>query len=110
RRGQLGVVGDHRDRAAVAVQVRQEVDDGGAGGRVEVPGRLVGEQQRGPSDDRAGDGDALALAAGQVVRAMGEAVPQADAFERRAGELAAPARRRAVVQQSGGDVVQRGQV
>ena len=38
-----------------------------AGLRVEIPGRLVGEQNRGVVDERAGDRDALALAAGELV-------------------------------------------
>ena len=36
--------------------------------RVEVAGRLVGEEQRGRVDQRARDRDALLLAAGELVR------------------------------------------
>jgi hypothetical protein len=47
---------------------------------VERRGRLVGEQQPRPVDQRAGDGDALALPARQgtrhVVDALGEAEPR----------------------------------
>ena len=48
------------------VQVPQQRQDAGAGGRVEVAGRLVGEHERRRADDRAGDRDALPLAAGQL--------------------------------------------
>ena len=39
------------------------------GGGVEGAGRLVGEHDRGLGDQRAGDGDALLLAAGELRRA-----------------------------------------
>ena len=39
------------------------------GGRVEVAGRLVGEDTRGSTDERAGDRDPLLLAAGELRRA-----------------------------------------
>ena len=40
--------------------------------RVEVAGRLVGEHDRRPRDERAGDRDALLLAAGELRRAVAE--------------------------------------
>jgi hypothetical protein len=40
----------------------------GAQGRVEVGERLVEQEQRRPADDRAAHGDALALAAGELLR------------------------------------------
>ncbi len=43
---------------------------GGAG--IEVAGGLVGQEQPRPVGDRAGDGDALLLAAGQFRRTVGE--------------------------------------
>ena len=65
----------------------------GARVAVEVAGRLVGEDQGGFRDDRAGDGDPLLLAAGQLGRLVVEPVAEAQAFERglRAA-LAAPRR------------------
>ncbi len=79
RGGKLAVVGDDRDRGALAgVQVEEQVEDGGARHGVEVAGRLVGEHDRRPSDDRPGDGDALALAAGELRRAVLQAVPETD--------------------------------
>ena len=44
----------------------QQVDDLPAGGLVEVAGRFVGDQDGGIGRQRAGDGDALLLAAGQL--------------------------------------------
>ena len=55
--------------------------------RVEVAGRLVGQQHARPVDQRPGDGGALHLAAGQLARLVLEPMAQADAVE----HLAAPA-------------------
>ncbi len=49
------------------VQLLHQVDDVLAGHRVEVGGGLVGEHELRAGDQRARDGDALALAAGQLV-------------------------------------------
>ena len=44
--GQRAVVGDQHERAAeVAVEIDQQLDDLLAGGRVEIAGGLVGEEQ-----------------------------------------------------------------
>ena len=63
-----------------------------AGARVEVAGRLVGEHDRRPADERAGDGHALALAAGQLRRAVvergGRGRPARSASRGRAAALA----------------------
>ena len=47
---------------------RQQVEDFVGGLRVEVAGRLVGDDQRRVGDDRPGDADALLLAAGELPR------------------------------------------
>ena len=47
---------------------------------VEVAGGLVGQDDRRGADERAGDGDALALAAGELGRVVVEAVVEADAL------------------------------
>ena len=53
-----------------------------AGGRVEVPGRLVGEQDQRPVDERPGDRHALLLTTGELVTGSGRALPgQADQVE-----------------------------
>ena len=56
---------------------------------VERAHRLVGDDQLGPRDQRAGDGDALSLAAGEFVRVLVERVgAQAHGFEHGGGALA----------------------
>ena len=63
----------------------------------------------GPADERPGDGDALALAAGELVGRWPEPVPEADALERRrAPAPAARASGHARVEQAVGHVVERG--
>ena len=52
-----------------------------AGGRVEVPGRLVGEEELGAIDEGAGDGDPLLLAPGQLGREVVAAAGEPDARE-----------------------------
>ena len=69
RGGDLVVVGDHDDRRAGRVQLVQQREDVLAGAAVEVAGRLVGEHDRRPPEQRAGDRDPLALAARQLRRA-----------------------------------------
>ena len=55
---------------AVRVEVGQQFHDLDRALAVEIAGRLVGEQHVGLGDDRAGDGDALLLAARQLGRGM----------------------------------------
>ena len=68
--------GDEHGHPALGAQREQQVDDFGAGRHIEVAGGLVGEQQPGRADQRAGDGDPLLLPArqlrGQVVLAAGQ--------------------------------------
>src|SRR5580692_6527605 len=66
--GDVGVVGDDHDRGAVAVQLTEQFEDGRAGCGVQVAGRLVGHDQGGPAGQGPGNGGALLLAAGQLVR------------------------------------------
>ena len=65
----------------------------GGRGAVEVPGRLVGQQQRRPMDDGPGDGHPLLLAAAELVRPVPGAVAQAHAV-RSPRRPDGPARRR----------------
>jgi hypothetical protein len=76
------VVRHHADGRAAAVQVVQQLDDRFAVGRVEVAGRLVGEQDEGLTRQRSGDRDALLLTAGQLARKVFRAVRHADLFQR----------------------------
>ena len=77
--GELEVVGDEDEgRAAVALQGEQEVDDRAARALVEVAGRLVGDQDRRVRRDRAGDRDALLLAARELGRVVVQPLAEAD--------------------------------
>ena len=49
-----------------AVDPLEQIHDVLAGLRIQVSGRLVGQQHQRPVDERAGDGDALLLTAGQL--------------------------------------------
>ena len=57
---------------------RSSVQHAGAGLRVEVAGRLVGEDDGRFGDQGAGDGDPLLLAAGELRGPVGAAVLEAD--------------------------------
>jgi hypothetical protein len=55
---------DHRD-ALIAIEAGDQIHDLAAGLGIEVAGRLVGQKNGRIGHDRARDGDALLLAAGQ---------------------------------------------
>ncbi len=76
---------EHDGQAVGSVQVAQHGDDLGAGVRVEVAGRLVGEQQLGLVDERARDRDALLLASRKLTRHVCGARREPDPRQRRAG-------------------------
>ena len=66
--GDLHVVRDDDDGAGeAAVDVANQRENLFTGAGVEIAGRLVGEEHRGIDGERAGDGDALTLAAGELV-------------------------------------------
>ena len=92
----LGVVGRHQHRDAELVDPQQELQDLPADERVEVAGRLVGDDQARVVDERAGDRRALLLAARQLVRALlrlgGQADEGEDAVDRRLGSAGAACR------------------
>ena len=74
--GHVGLVGHHQHGdAEIAVEAGQQVHDLERGLAVEIAGRLVGEQHVGIGDDRAGDGDALLLAAATARPAYGPTSP-----------------------------------
>ncbi len=67
--GNAGIVRHYQHREpALAVEPAYDLHDLGRGLRVEIAGRLVGEQDRGLVDQRARDRDALLLAARELVR------------------------------------------
>ena len=95
--GHLVAVGDHQDRLALAVQAPEQLEDLTAAVGVERAGGLVGQQQRGLVGQGPGDGQALALTAGQHGRHLVGLVPQAEQVEQvsslRLGRLAPACRR-----------------
>src|SRR5262249_8228350 len=76
------VVGhDHEALPLVLGEAAEEAEDLRSHRGVEVGGGLVGEDHPGRSRERARDGDALLLAAGEVARQEALAVAEADALE-----------------------------
>ena len=104
-RRQRRVVRDQHQRGAVlAMAAEQKLDDFRSGRFVEIAGRFVGDDDGGIGRKRAGERDALLLAAGQFGRVMAEAVFQPDR-----GQLALGARKsiaRAGKFERHGDVLQ----
>jgi hypothetical protein len=75
--------GDEHHRGAVSSrQAGDQLDHLVAGHRVERPGRLVGQDQPPAAHDRAGNGDALLLAAREVVGEAVELLGEPDRGER----------------------------
>ena len=65
---QIEVVGRHDDHGAAGVDVAQQLEDAASGALVEVAGGLVGQEDGGVVDQRAGDRHPLLLAARQLAR------------------------------------------
>ena len=81
--GDVRLVRDEHDRQALlAVEPLEDVHHLDARARIEVAGRLVGQQQLRVVHERAGNRHALLLAAGQLVRMMAEPFAQADGAQR----------------------------
>jgi hypothetical protein len=77
-RCQLVVVRDHDDgHPVLAVDAAEQIHDLPGRGRVQVAGRLVGQQQLGAADQGAGDGHALLLPARELRRQVAHARGQA---------------------------------
>jgi len=81
--GDRRVVADHDDRLARGVQLLEQPDDALARGRVQVARGLVREHDRRSFDQRAGDGHALHLSAGELRGLVLQAVGEADALSMR---------------------------
>ena len=104
------VVGDHADRRAGLVELAEELHDRFAALRIEVAGRLVGEQDDRLAGDRARHGDALLLTAGQLARQVFRAVRHAHALEGVGHTLAAFGRPHPAVGERQLDVLEHRQV
>src|SRR5688572_6490164 len=72
--GDVPLVGDEDDGVAVGVELLEHAHDLLAGGAVEVPGGLVGEQDGRAHDQGPRDGHPLALTAGELVGLVVHAV------------------------------------
>ena len=70
----------------VPVQCHQQVEDRAPVRGVQRAGRLVGQHQRRSVDHGAGDGDALAFAAGELVGQVVGSMAEPDPFQRRDGQ------------------------
>ena len=66
--GRGEIVGDHQDAHPVLPEPVQERQDAGSDRNVQHRHRLVGDEKLGVEHQAGGDRDALALAAGQLVR------------------------------------------
>ena len=81
-------MGDEEEgRLPFAAPVEEVSDDLVAGRGVEVPGRLVREEEGGAVDEGAGDGDALLLAARKLARIVPQAVVEPHRGELFAGPV-----------------------
>ena len=77
--GGFFIVGDHQNRLLqFAIGEAQHLEHCFGVSGVEVTGGLVGEDDRRAGDQRAGDGDALLLTAGELRRPVIEAVLDAE--------------------------------
>ena len=89
------------------VEAFEDVQDLHAGGRIEVAGRLVGQQQRWSIDQGAGNGDPLLLAAGQLVGMVIFATAEPDGGQRLLGPSALLSLRQVAVDERELDVLDR---
>ena len=109
----LDVVGDHQDRldrdAALLPQVEQVGAQRLGGQHVEGRERLVHQQDLRLDDQRAGEADALAHAARQLLRIGGFEAVEADEVDRLQRPLARLVERHALRPRADLDVVEHGQ-
>ena len=68
---------ENQGHAARGAGLEQEIGDLPPGRAVEIAGRLVGDHQGRAGGEGTGNGDALLLAARQLTRIMGQALPEA---------------------------------
>ena len=71
-------MGNHDDSRTLAVELGEEFHDLAPVVRVKIAGRLVGEDDGGPGDERAGYGDALLLSAGELLGKVARTVAHID--------------------------------
>jgi len=108
-RGEVGVVGHHDSSDPATTGGHDEVHHRFPVGRVERPGRLVREHQASVADDGAGNRDALALAARELVGEMRRPVAKAELAEGNQTSCPSLPRRHAVELERQADVLGRRQ-
>ena len=99
---------DDDERPPLFRQLREEAHDVAAGGRVEVAGRLVGQDDLGVHRQGTRDGDPLHLTPGQLRRLVLHAVGEADPLEELLDPLPPPAGRHSAEEERQLDVLERG--
>ena len=77
----VGFVSHQDDGVAVLMQLVKQRHDFGAGGGVQVPGRLISQDEGRIVDQRAGDRDSLALAAGELIGPMIDSFSELDGLK-----------------------------
>ena len=78
---QAGIMRGEDDAGAEALHRGEQLKQAYGHARIDVAGRLVRDEEVGPRDDRARDGNALLFPAGQRRRARGAGPGQADPFD-----------------------------
>ena len=79
--GDGGIVGDEDNGVPVCMELVEQGEDVLGCGGIESCGWLIGEEYAGISGERAGDGNALLLTAGEFAGTVGSAFGEADSCE-----------------------------
>jgi hypothetical protein len=109
--GEVVVVGGDEGRGAlVADEAGKGLEHLVAGGRVEIAGGFVGEDDARIVGGGAGDGDALLFAAGELGRTMGAAPADAEEVEQLVGALVGLRLALAGDELGNGDILARGEL
>src|SRR5687768_2297807 len=106
-RSDVGLVRHHDYSLSRSCELLEHAHDLFRGRRVEVSGGLVGEQNGRVVHQRARDGDALSLSAGELVWPVSDSISELDALERGDGALLSLVGRNAGVHERKLDVVKR---
>src|SRR5690348_13572635 len=85
--GDALIVGDDKQGDALFIEVFQEFHDFFAAGAIKVAGRLVSNDNAGLHSQSAGNGHALALAAGELIRPMLQPITQTHSLQALGGAL-----------------------
>ena len=108
--GEFCVVRHHHDRRPPPIDLLEKVDDLTRHQRIEIAGRLVGEQKSGAPGQRSCNRHSLLLTAGQLGGNVLHARSEPDEFERLRDALLALARVHAAIPQGHIDVVEQVEV